>query len=189
KPVVHVPEKFPEVRINRALIKEYGENKKTREFIRSYVNRVREIIKALEERNKTIENVVKKILARQEDFMRYEEAGLKPLTLKEIAREVGVAESTVSRIVSKKYIQMPSGVYPLKHFFTSGMDTSSGERVSDESVKAKIRDMIEAEDKTRPLTDTVIERKLNESGVKISRRTVTKYREQLGLGPVNLRRK
>jgi len=114
---------------------------------------------------------------------------LKPLTLKDIADEIGMHESTISRIVSRKSIQMPVGVYPLKNFFASKLSTSSGEDVSSNSVREKIREMIEAESAASPLTDTDIELKLKEAGIRIARRTVTKYREKMGIQPANLRKK
>ena len=143
---------------------------------------------ALQDRNKTIKAVVEKIIAVQGEFLKNEEAGLKPLTLKEIAEAVKVHESTVSRIVSRKYIQMPYGVLPLKSFFASKLETTGG-NVSSSAIKDKIRIIIEKEDKANPLTDTDIAKMLNSQGVTISRRTITKYREAMDILPVNVRKK
>jgi RNA polymerase sigma-54 factor len=143
---------------------------------------------ALQDRNKTIKAVVEKIIGVQKDFLKNEEAGLKPLTLKEIAEAVKVHESTVSRIVSRKYIQMPYGVLPLKSFFASKLESTGGS-VSSSAIKQKIKDIIDKEDKSAPLTDTDITKKLNDQGIMISRRTVTKYREALDILPVNVRKK
>ena len=179
---------FPEIKVNPALIEEYKKHKDTKDFIRSYENRLRALMIALQDRNRTIKAVVEKIVGIQEDFLRNEEAGLKPLILKEIAQAVNVHESTVSRIVSRKYIQMPYGVIPLKSFFTSRLETSSGS-VSSSAIKNKIKDIIDRENGANPLTDTEIAKTLNVQGVNISRRTVTKYREAMEILPVNVRKK
>jgi RNA polymerase sigma-54 factor len=187
---VHVPSNFPEVKINRKYLNMYKEKKETRDFIRAYENRVKELLKALEERNKTIENVIKKIITYQEGFLKNEEAGLKPLTYREIAQETGISESTVSRIVSKKYIQLPTGVYPMKKFFMAGIETSNGGgQMANAVIRDKMLNLIGAEDIKNPLTDTDLEKILKEQGIPVARRTVTKYREQLGLLPANMRKK
>jgi RNA polymerase sigma-54 factor len=187
---VHVPSNFPEVKINRKYLSMYKEKKETRDFIKAYEERVKALLKALEERNKTIENVIKKIITYQEGFLKSEEAGLIPLTYKEIAQESGISESTVSRIVSKKYIQLPTGVYPMKKFFMAGIETSNGGGpMANAVIRDKILNLIGGEDLTNPLTDTDLEKILKERGIPVARRTVTKYREQLGLLPANMRKK
>ncbi|HRU39145.1 MAG TPA: RNA polymerase factor sigma-54, partial [Candidatus Goldiibacteriota bacterium] len=185
---VSVAGEFPEIKINPELIKQYKENKESREFIKSYENRLRSLMTALQDRNKTIKAVVEKIISVQENFLKNEESGLKPLTLKEIAEAANVHESTVSRIVSRKFIQMPHGVIPLKSFFTSRLDSAEGS-ISSAAIKDKIRAIVEDEEKTAPLSDTEIAKLLNEKGINISRRTVTKYREAIGILPVNVRKK
>jgi RNA polymerase sigma-54 factor len=168
----------------------YREQKETRDFIKAYENRVKELLKALEERNKTIENVIKKIITYQDGFLKNEEAGLKPLTYREIAQETGISESTVSRIVSKKYIQLPTGVYPMKKFFMAGIETSNGGgQMANAVIRDKMLNIIGAEDPKNPITDTELEKILKAQGIPVARRTVTKYREQLGLLPANMRKK
>jgi RNA polymerase sigma-54 factor len=187
---IHVPSNFPVMKVNWKLIKEYKLKKETKDFIKAYEARVKEIMRALEERNKTIENMIKKIITFQEGYLHSEDAGLKPLTYKEIALESGVSESTVSRVVSKKYIQLPSGVFPLKKFFTTGIETSNGGGMMSNSViRSKIKDIIDAEDIKHPVNDTDLEKMLKTQGIPVARRTVTKYREQLGILPANLRKK
>jgi RNA polymerase sigma-54 factor len=187
---IHVPSNFPEVKINRKYLKMYREQKETRDFIKAYENRVKELLKALEERNKTIENVIKKIITYQDGFLKNEEAGLKPLTYREIAQETGISESTVSRIVSKKYIQLPTGVYPMKKFFMAGIETSNGGgQMANAVIRDKMLNLIGSEDPKNPLTDTELEKILKAQGIPVARRTVTKYREQLGLLPANMRKK
>ncbi len=180
---------FPEIKkVDQKTLDEYNKHKETKEFIKSYDNRLKTLMMALQDRNKTIKAVVEKIISVQRDFLKNEEAGLKPLTLKEIAEAVKVHESTVSRIVSRKYIQMPYGVLPLKSFFASKLESTEGS-VSSSAIKQKIKDIIDKEDKGAPLTDTDITKKLNDRGIMISRRTVTKYREALDILPVNVRKK
>jgi RNA polymerase sigma-54 factor len=185
---ISIAGEFPEIKVNRETIEEYKKHKDTKDFIKSYENRLRALMIALQDRNRTIKAVVEKIVAVQGDFLKNGEAGLKPLTLKEIAEAVNVHESTVSRIVSRKYIQMPYGVIPLKSFFTSKLETSNGS-VSSAAIKNRIKDIINKEDGANPLTDTEITKTLNMEGVTISRRTVTKYREALEILPVNVRKK
>jgi RNA polymerase sigma-54 factor len=186
---VSVAGEFPEIKkIKPEILEEYNRRKETKDFIKAYDNRLRTLTIALQDRNRTIKAVVEKIIGVQEEFLKNEEAGLKPLTLKEIAEAVKVHESTVSRIVSRKYIQMPYGVLPLKSFFASKLETTGGS-VSSSAIKDKIRAIIEKEDKTNPLTDTDIAKMLNSQGVTISRRTITKYREAMDILPVNVRKK
>lgn len=185
---ISVAGEFPELKINPALIEEYKKHKETKDFIKSYENRLKTLMIALQDRNRTIKAVVEKIIGVQEEFLKNEEAGLKPLTLKEIAEAVKVHESTVSRIVSRKYIQMPYGVLPLKSFFASKLETTGGS-VSSSAIKHKVKGIIDKEDKTNPLTDTDITKILNSQGVTIARRTVTKYREVMDILPVNVRKK
>ncbi len=187
---VRVLGELPEIKINSRLLKDYKENPETKAFVKRYEERIRTLLAAWEERNKTIKKVVEKIIGIQKDYLKNDKMeDLKPLTLKDIADEIGMHESTISRIVSRKSIQMPSGVYPLKNFFSSKLSTSSGEDVSSNSVREKIREMIESEDPSNPLTDTDIESRLKEAGIKIARRTVTKYREKMGIPAANLRKK
>jgi RNA polymerase sigma-54 factor len=181
---------IPEIRINKEYLKMYKEKKETKEFIRNYEARIKAVRSAIEERNKTTVKVVGKILEIQKDFLGNEMtgAGLKPLTLKEIADAVGVHESTISRIVSRKYIQMPSGVFPLKKFFSGKLDTTEGE-VSSSSIKEKITAMVENEDKNNPLTDMEIADILVKQGVNIARRTIAKYREQADIPAAGIRKR
>ncbi len=179
---------IPEIKINKEYLEMYKEKKETKDFIRKYEARIKAILSSIEERNKTTVKVVGKILEIQRDFLSNEMTGLKPLTLKEIAGDVGVHESTISRIVSRKYVQMPSGVFPLKMFFSGKLDTTEGE-VSSSSIKEKIKGMIENEDKTNPLTDMEISDSLNKQGVNISRRTIAKYRDQADIPSAGMRKR
>jgi RNA polymerase sigma-54 factor len=125
--------------------------------------------------------VTEAIVQHQRDFLDQGVRKLKPLTLKQIADKIGMHESTVSRATAGKFVQTPRGVYELKYFFTSGVSTAEGEGASAESIKAKIRSMIDQEDSNNPLSDQKISEMLQEEGIRISRRTVAKYREELGI--------
>ncbi|MCX7698761.1 MAG: RNA polymerase factor sigma-54 [Candidatus Goldbacteria bacterium] len=176
-----------DIKVNKSYLEEYKKNSKTKDFIEKYQKNVKDLIEALDKRNKTIQKIVELILNIQKDYIINPESGLKPLTLKEIADAIGVHESTVSRTVSRKYIQLPSGVYPLKSFFSQKLQTNYGD-ISNKVVQEKIKNLIENEDKDNPLTDTEITEILNKEGINISRRTVTKYRENLGIMSVNMRK-
>ncbi len=176
-----------DIKVNKSYLEEYKKDPKTKDFIEKYQKNVKELLDALNKRNKTIQKIVELILNIQKDYIINPENGLKPLTLKEIADAIGVHESTVSRTVSRKYIQLPSGVYPLKSFFSQRLQTSYGD-ISNNAVKEKIKKLIDSEDKNAPLTDTEITEILNKEGINISRRTVTKYREQLGIMSVSMRK-
>jgi RNA polymerase sigma-54 factor len=121
------------------------------------------------------------ILDRQREFFESGIQCLRPLTLKEVADEIGMHESTISRVTNQKWVQTPRGVFPLKFFFSSGLSTEEGEDVSARGVKARIEEMIKAEEPRNPLTDQQIVEKLKSEGVNIARRTVQKYRDQLGI--------
>lgn len=139
------------------------------------------LIKSIEQRKKTIYNIASAIVRYQQDFFEYGEKYLRPLVLRQIAEETDVHESTVSRTINGKYIYTPKGVFELKYFFTSGVAGNGGEGVSSNSVKMQIKEIIEAENPSRPLSDQKIAEMLNAKGVEISRRTVAKYREEMGI--------
>ena len=147
------------------------------------------IIRSLEERQRTLYQVMESIVKHQHDFFEYGVYKLKPLVLKDIAEDIGRSESSISRITTNKYVGTPHGVFELKYFFNSALSSSDGSQVGSESVKARIRSLIDAEDQSHPLSDEDISARLNEGlGVKIARRTVAKYREELGI-PSSSRRK
>jgi RNA polymerase sigma-54 factor len=163
-----------------------GEN---REFVTQKLNSASWLIQAIEQRRQTMLKVMHFIVDRQRDFFEKGVEHLKPLTLREVADVIDMHESTVSRVTSQKYVQTPRGVYPLKFFFSSGLGTSSGEDASSRAVKAQIRKLIAEEDHTKPLTDADIVRALEQRGIKIARRTVAKYREQLNILPARMRKR
>ncbi len=147
------------------------------------------LVKALDQRAQTILKVASSIIEHQDGFFLFGVEFLKPLTLKDIAEEVGVHESTVSRVTIGKYIGTPRGLFELKYFFDSGVSGSGGTEVAAEAVKAKIKAMIEAEHVDNVLSDEDIAEKLGKEGIAIARRTVAKYREAAGIATSSLRRR
>lgn len=158
-------------------------------YINRKLNSALKLIRCIQQRRNTIYNVVKAIIDYQLDFFENGVVYLKPLTLREIADEIGVHESTVSRAINGKYMQCPRGIFELKYFFQSGVSSSFGEGVSSESIKSIIKDLIQNENAKKPLSDQAISNELNSSGVKISRRTVAKYRDELGILSSSKRRR
>jgi len=129
------------------------------------------------------------IVDRQREFFEHGVQHLRPLTLREVADHIEMHESTVSRVTNEKFVQTPRGVFPLKYFFSSGLATTSGEDISARSVRDKIQKLVDEEDVHKPLTDQKIVELLKTNGVKIARRTVAKYRDQLGILPARMRKR
>ncbi|SVB91371.1 uncharacterized protein METZ01_LOCUS244225, partial [marine metagenome] len=129
------------------------------------------------------------LLEKQRDFFASGIEHLKPLTLREVADHIQVHESTVSRVVNQKYVQTPRGVFSLKHFFSSGLQLSGGESISAKGVQNKIKNIVDNEDPKTPLSDQKIKCLLEDEGVKIARRTVAKYRDQIGIPPTRVRKR
>jgi len=162
---------------------------KTREYIEGKLNSARWLIQTIEQRRKTMVKVMKCIVDVQSDFFDKGISHLKPLTLSQIAERIGMHESTVSRVTRGKYVQTTRGVFELKYFFSSAIERRDGEDMSAKTVKDIITQLIQEEDKAGPLSDQKIADILGDRGVKIARRTVAKYREQLGLPTARYRRR
>jgi RNA polymerase sigma-54 factor len=163
-----------------------GEN---REFITQKLNSASWLIQAIEQRRQTMLKVMHFIVDRQREFFEKGVEYLRPLTLREVAEVLDLHESTVSRVTSRKYVQTPRGVYPLKFFFSSSVSTTTGEDASSRAVKAQISKLVAEEDAARPMTDAAIVSALKRRGIQIARRTVAKYREQLGILPARMRKR
>jgi RNA polymerase sigma-54 factor len=163
-----------------------GENK---EFISSKLNSANWMIQAIEQRRQTMLKVMNYIVDRQRDFFEKGVQYLTPLTLREVAEVINMHESTVSRVTNEKFVQTPRGVLPLKFFFSSGLSTTAGEDVSARGIKAQIEKLVSEEDPKHPLTDQAIVNILKEGGVQIARRTVAKYRDQLGVLSARMRKR
>ncbi len=163
-----------------------GENK---EFISNKLNSANWMIQAIEQRRQTMLKVMNYIVERQREFFEKGVQFLKPLTLREVAEVISMHESTVSRVTNEKFVQTPRGVLPLKFFFSSGLSTTAGEDVSARGIKAQIQKLVADEDPKHPLTDQAIVNILKETGVQIARRTVAKYRDQLGVLSARMRKR
>ena len=163
-----------------------GENK---EFIANKLNAANWMIQAIEQRRQTMLKVMNFIVERQRQFFLRGVQHLKPLTLREVADHIEMHESTVSRVTNKKFVQTPRGVYSLKYFFSSGLSTVSGDDISARGVQDKIKILVTNEDSQKPLTDQAIVNLLEGEGIKIARRTVAKYRDQLGILPARMRKR
>jgi RNA polymerase sigma-54 factor len=163
-----------------------GENK---EFISNKLNSANWMIQAIEQRRQTMLKVMNYIVERQRDFFEKGVQYLKPLTLREVAEVINMHESTVSRVTNEKFVQTPRGVLPLKFFFSSGLSTTAGEDVSARGIKAQIEKLVSDEDAKHPLTDQAIVNILKQNGVQIARRTVAKYRDQLGVLSARMRKR
>ncbi len=164
-------------------------SKQEGDYLREKLRSGKFIINAIEQRQRTIERITREILKHQHEFFAEGVSKLKPLTMTQIADIIGVHETTVSRALANKYIKTPHGVFEMKFFFTSGYQSDAGASVANTSVKEMIADIIAAEDPGQPRSDQEIVGLLQEKGLKIARRTVAKYREELGLLPSNLRRR
>jgi RNA polymerase sigma-54 factor len=156
-------------------------NSETRKYIEDRINSAHWLIKSIEQRRLTLYNTTKCLVEAQRDFLEKGIKHMKPLNLKQIADQVGVHESTISRVTNNKYIQTPQGVFELKYFFCSGLESRHGERYSSRSIKRMLKEMIIEEDARNPYSDQQIADKLRSRGIKISRRTVAKYRMELGI--------
>ncbi|NNE36148.1 MAG: RNA polymerase factor sigma-54 [Rhodothermales bacterium] len=160
----------------------------TRTFLKNKLESARWFMNSIDQRRNTMIKVMHAIVEIQEDFFRLGEGHLKPMILKDIAEKIHMDISTVSRVVNGKYVQTEFGVYELKYFFSEGLSTESGKEVSNKEVKAIIDNIISEEDKQKPLSDQRIATMLDEKGFQIARRTVTKYREQLGIPVARMRK-
>ncbi len=181
---------IPEIKFSNPYKRLYSKKnlpEETRRFLKEKEERARGIIEAIKQRKENLYKITKAIVDKQEEFLRKGKGYLKPLTLKDIAQEVELHESTISRTVNSKYALTPQGVLPLKAFFSAKLKTTDGD-ISTEKVKYMIRELIEKEDKKKPLSDQAIVNILKEKGIKIARRTVTKYREELGIPDSRTRR-
>ncbi len=184
---------LPRLRLSRAYqeiardkSKFQGENK---DFISSKLNSATWMIQAIEQRRQTMLKVMNYIVDRQREFFEKGVQYLKPLTLREVADAISMHESTISRVTNEKCVQTPRGVLPLKYFFSSGLTTTGGDDVSARGIRAQIETLIKEEDAQHPLTDQEIVDILTGQGVQIARRTVAKYRDQLGVLSARMRKR
>ena len=184
---------IPRLRLSRSYQEVARDKKKfvgeNRDFITQRLNSAQWMIQAIEQRRQTMLKVMRFIVDRQKDFFEKGIEHLRPLTLREVAEVINMHESTVSRVTNEKYVQTPRGVLPLKFFFSSALSTTTGEDASARAIKAQIQKFMIEEDAIEPLTDQQIVQKLRERGVRIARRTVAKYRDQLGILSARMRKR
>lgn len=162
--------------------------KETRDYIREKLLNGKMLMRSLEQRQSTLRRIANVILTSQYDFFQQGIEQLRPMTMREVADKLGLHETTISRAIANKYLKTPNGLFEFKFFFSGGYQTDEGEELSSRSVKELIRDMIDAEDPAKPLSDNKLSTMLEKKGLKVARRTVAKYREALGIPATSLRR-
>ncbi|KNY28055.1 RNA polymerase factor sigma-54 [Pseudobacteroides cellulosolvens] len=172
----------------RSLIKNEQSSIETKKYIKSNISKAIDVIKAIELRKRTILNVANCIIEYQNDFLKNGHKFLRPLSLKMVADKVGLHESTISRTVNGKYIETPRGIYELKYFFSTEIDTVNDSGIAANAVKKAIRNIVQNEDIRNPLSDEQIRRKIGVEGINVARRTIAKYREEMSILPAKLRR-
>jgi len=178
----------PRLTISKQYEKMVHLDPEAKKYVHHKMNSALWLIKSIEQRRMTIYKVTEAIVQAQIDFFEKGISYLKPMTLKEIAETVGLHESTISRATNNKYVQTPKGLFELKYFFSSALSTSTGEVASSESVKIKLKEFIEQEDRSKPLSDQKLSDMFQEMGITVSRRTVAKYREEINI-PSSAKRK
>jgi len=187
--VVLNDEGLPRLRVNslyRSLLR--GSAGEDKQFVEQKLRSALWLIKSVEQRQRTIRKVATSLVKFQRDFFDRGLAHLRPLALRDVGEDIGMHESTISRVTTNKYIQTPQGLYELKWFFHSGIASNNGDVVSSVSVKKTIQDLVAGEDAAKPYSDQDIAKTLHAQGLTIARRTVAKYREELGISPSHQRR-
>jgi RNA polymerase sigma-54 factor len=172
----------PRLRISRdmqSLLSRDGTTKETRDFIKDKMRSAVDLLRNIEHRRQTIYRVVECIVRRQSEFLDKGVQFIRPMMLKDVAEDTGMHLSTISRVVNRKYAHTPQGVIELRRFFTEGMVNEEGEEVSTRIIKLRIKKLIEEEDSHNPITDDQVVKILIREGIKLSRRTVAKYRDQM----------
>ena len=185
-------DRIPHLRISsfyRKMIEDETIAPEVKEYIKEKMHSGKWLIKNIHQRQQTLFNITKEIVERQKDFLSKEDGRLQPLTMHQIAEAVKLHESTISRAISGKYIDTPQGVFPLKFFFTTAIETTDGNNTSAHEVKTTLKELVDKEDGQKPLSDEQLVQLINAKGMKIARRTVAKYRKELGILPSHLRKK
>jgi len=184
------PEVMPRLRVHDAYAQALRQHRRDdgHQALQTRLQEARWFIKNIEQRFDTILRTSRAIVEKQKSFFMHGDLAMRPLVMREIAEELGLHESTISRVTSGKYMATPQGTYELKHFFGSGLGTETGGSASSTAVRALLRQFIAAEDPARPLSDSQLAEMLKEQGIACARRTVAKYREQLRIAPANLRK-
>lgn len=182
------PDAMPRLRVNQLYAQILRDNRGASGSLSSHLQEARWLIKNVQQRFETIQRVSQAIVDRQRQFFDYGEVAMRPLTLREIAEQLDLHESTVSRVTTQKYMATPRGIFEFKYFFGSHVATDSGGAASSTAIRALIRQLVGAEDKRKPLSDAKIAELLGQQGIVVARRTIAKYRESLDIPPVSLRK-
>lgn len=172
---------LPKLKISNFYRSAIGTTAGAKDYVQDKLRSAQWLIRSIQQRQRTIIRVAESILKFQRDFFEKGIAHLKPLILRDVAEDIGVHESTVSRVTTNKYVHTPQGIFELKFFFNSGISRTNGEDLASQAVKSKIKELVSSEDVKRPHSDQKIVELLKKSGIDIARRTVAKYREQLGI--------
>ncbi|MBD3234945.1 MAG: RNA polymerase factor sigma-54 [candidate division Zixibacteria bacterium] len=191
--IIYNDKNMPRLKVSNAyrdyLKKDDKKGEETQKYIKEKLNQARWFLSAINQRRSTMLKTMRAIVEAQKEFFEHGESHLKPLRMEDIAEEIEVDTSTVSRVANGKYVQTPMGVFEIKYFFNSGVSTDDGEELSKRNVKQLIAQIISEEDSKRPLPDQKIKKILDEKGIKIARRTVSKYREELKIMPARFRKR
>jgi RNA polymerase sigma-54 factor len=183
--------RIPELRISNYYLEMINNDRidtTTKNYLKKKIDSAKWFIQAIYQRRQTMIKVMKAIIARQRDFFEDTSRPLKPMILKDIAEDVQMDISTISRVTNGKYVQLPTGIYELKYFFSEGMVDEDGDAVSTRLIKARLQEIIDGEDKKQPFSDDQLSKLLKKAGFPVARRTVAKYREQLKIPIARLRR-
>ena len=185
------PENAPRLKVNETYSKliKRGENSEQNNYLRDHVQEARWFIKSLQSRNDTLLRVATSIVERQHDFLEHGDEAMKPMVLRDIAEELEMHESTISRVTTMKFMHTPRGVLEFKYFFSSHVGTADGGECSATAIRAIIKKLVAAESPNKPLSDNKIATLLKEQGVNVARRTIAKYREAMNIPPSNERKR
>lgn len=185
------PDAMPKIRINEtyAAMARHARNSSDSQFIRSHLQEAKWFIKSLESRNETLLKVANCIVLQQQDFFEYGEEAMKPMVLNDVAEAVEMHESTISRVTTQKFMHTPRGIFELKYFFSSHVNTDNGGECSSTAIRALIKKLVAAENPAKPLSDSKIADLLTDQGIMVARRTIAKYRESLSIPPSSQRKR
>ena len=187
-PEIRVNKKYAELLLEAASSSE-RQKKEAATFVKQKMDSAKWFVEALKQRHHTLQSTMQAILDYQHDyFLDGDESHLRPMVLKDIAEKTGFDISTISRVVNSKYIETHFGIFPLKDFFSEGLENQEGEEVSTRELKKVLQECVDAEDKRKPLTDDQLVTEMNRRGYKVARRTIAKYRDQLGIAKARLRK-
>ncbi len=182
---------LPNLRINKRyaqMVRDEDVDRSAKDFIKTNLSNAQWLIDAIEQRKRTLVRVLNVVAAAQRDYFEQGPESLRPLPMTQVADQLGVHVATVSRAVAGKHVQTPRGVVPLRGFFSGGIQTDEGEEMSWEAIRAALREIVDAEDKSKPLSDEALSKALKAKGIDIARRTVAKYRDQMDIPSARLRK-